>query len=35
MKNCRVNILENCGHRPHTEQPGLVNEIIQRFIRGD
>ncbi|MFZ1877667.1 MAG: alpha/beta fold hydrolase [Nitrososphaeraceae archaeon] len=35
MKNCRVNILENCGHRPHAEQPGLVNEIIQRFIRGN
>jgi len=35
MKNCRVNILENCGHRPHAEQPGLVNEIVQRFIRGN
>jgi pimeloyl-ACP methyl ester carboxylesterase len=35
MKNCRVIILENCGHRPHAEQPGLVNEIIQRFIRGN
>jgi 2-hydroxy-6-oxonona-2,4-dienedioate hydrolase len=35
MKNCRVNVLENCGHRPHAEQPALVNEIIQRFIRGN
>lgn len=35
MKNCRVNILENCGHKPHAEQPRLVNEIIQRFIGGN
>jgi 2-hydroxy-6-oxonona-2,4-dienedioate hydrolase len=35
MKNCRVIILENCGHRPHAEQPRLVNEIIQRFIQGN
>jgi pimeloyl-ACP methyl ester carboxylesterase len=32
MKNCRVYILENCGHRPHAEKPGLINETINRFI---
>jgi pimeloyl-ACP methyl ester carboxylesterase len=32
MKNCRVYILENCGHRPHAEKPGLINETIRRFI---
>jgi len=32
MKNCRVYILENCGHRPHAEKPGLINETIDRFI---
>ncbi|MGH9974445.1 MAG: alpha/beta fold hydrolase [Nitrososphaeraceae archaeon] len=32
MKNCRVCILENCGHRPHAEKPALINETIKRFI---
>jgi pimeloyl-ACP methyl ester carboxylesterase len=32
MKNCRVYLLENCGHRPHIEKPILTNEIIKRFI---
>jgi pimeloyl-ACP methyl ester carboxylesterase len=32
MKNCRLCILENCGHRPHTEKPKVTNEIIERFI---
>ena len=31
-KNCRLYILENCGHRPHAEKPILINEIIKRFI---
>lgn len=35
MKNCRVYILENCGHRPHAEKPGLINETIKRFIEGN
>jgi 2-hydroxy-6-oxonona-2,4-dienedioate hydrolase len=32
MKNCRLCILENCGHRPHAEKPKVINEIIERFI---
>jgi pimeloyl-ACP methyl ester carboxylesterase len=32
MKNCRLYILENCGHRPHAEKPKVINEIIERFI---
>lgn len=32
MKNCRMYLLENCGHRPHVEKPAIVNEIIQSFI---
>jgi pimeloyl-ACP methyl ester carboxylesterase len=32
MKNCRLYILENCGHRPHAEKPKLINEIIESFI---
>jgi pimeloyl-ACP methyl ester carboxylesterase len=34
MKNCRMYLLENCGHKPHAEKPAIVNEIIQRFIEG-
>jgi pimeloyl-ACP methyl ester carboxylesterase len=32
MKNCRLYLLENCGHRPHAEKPKLINETIKRFI---
>jgi pimeloyl-ACP methyl ester carboxylesterase len=32
MKNCRLYILENCGHRPHAEKPNVINEMIERFI---
>ncbi len=32
MKNCRLYLLENCGHRPHVEKPILINEIIKGFI---
>jgi pimeloyl-ACP methyl ester carboxylesterase len=33
MKNCRVNIIENCGHRPQAEKPVILNAIIQNFIQ--
>ncbi|HZD33906.1 MAG TPA: alpha/beta fold hydrolase [Nitrososphaeraceae archaeon] len=32
MKNCRLCVLENCGHRPHVERPTLINRIIESFI---
>jgi pimeloyl-ACP methyl ester carboxylesterase len=32
MKNCRVNIIEKCGHRPHAEKPAIINAMIQSFI---
>jgi 2-hydroxy-6-oxonona-2,4-dienedioate hydrolase len=32
MKNCRVNIIEKCGHTPHAEKPAIVNAIIQSFL---
>lgn len=35
MKNCRLYVLENCGHRPHAERPMLINSIISSFIDGN
>ena len=32
MKNCRMCVLEHCGHRPHAEKPELINSIITSFI---
>jgi pimeloyl-ACP methyl ester carboxylesterase len=32
MKNCRLLLLEDCGHRPHAEKPILINRIIKSFI---
>lgn len=32
MKNCRVVLLENCGHRPHFERPELFNRIVSDFL---
>ena len=32
MKNCRIVMLENCGHRPHFERPGLFNRIVSDFL---
>lgn len=31
MKNCRIILLENCGHRPHAERPELFNRIVNDF----
>lgn len=32
MPNCRLVIIENCGHRPHIENPNLFNLISYNFI---
>ena len=32
MKNCRIVMLENCGHRPHAERPGLFNALVSGFL---
>ena len=32
MKNCRVVVLEDCGHRPHVEKPALFNRIVADFL---
>ncbi len=33
MKNCRVVMLEHCGHRPHVERPEVFNEIVSGFLK--
>ena len=32
MKNCRLMLLENCGHRPHIDKPEFFNNTIADFI---
>jgi pimeloyl-ACP methyl ester carboxylesterase len=32
MKNCRIIMLENCGHRPYFAQPELFNRIVAEFL---
>jgi len=32
MKNCRIVMLENCGHRPHFARPELFNRIVAEFL---
>jgi pimeloyl-ACP methyl ester carboxylesterase len=32
MKNCRIVMLEECGHRPHAERPELFNRIVADFL---
>ncbi len=32
MRNCRIVLLENCGHRPHAERPELFNRIVGDFL---
>lgn len=31
-KNCRIILIENCGHRPHFERPELFNKIVSDFL---
>ena len=33
MKNCRVVLLEQCGHRPHAERPGIFNALVSGFLK--
>jgi pimeloyl-ACP methyl ester carboxylesterase len=35
MKNCRIIMLEGCGHRPHVEKPTLFNRLVTDFIKHD
>jgi len=34
MPNTRVEVLDNCGHSAHEEQPEKVNQLIFEFIEG-
>jgi pimeloyl-ACP methyl ester carboxylesterase len=34
MKNCRIILIENCGHRPHAERPELFNKTVVDFLAG-
>jgi pimeloyl-ACP methyl ester carboxylesterase len=34
MKNCRIILVEKCGHRPHSERPELFNKIVVDFLAG-
>lgn len=33
MENCRLVILEQCGHRPHAEKPELFNRLVIDFLK--
>jgi 2-hydroxy-6-oxonona-2,4-dienedioate hydrolase len=33
MENCRMVLLEKCGHRPHIEKPKLFNKIVAGFVK--
>jgi 2-hydroxy-6-oxonona-2,4-dienedioate hydrolase len=33
MKNCRVVMLEHCGHRPHAERPRVFNTLVSGFLK--
>ncbi len=33
MKNSRVILLENCGHRAHAEKPALFNRMLADFVQ--
>jgi pimeloyl-ACP methyl ester carboxylesterase len=33
MKNSRVVLLENCGHRPHVDRPQVFNELVADFVK--
>jgi pimeloyl-ACP methyl ester carboxylesterase len=32
MKNCRIVMLESCGHRPHVDRPVLFNKLVSDFL---
>ena len=33
--NSRIIIIENCGHRPHVENPKLFNKVVKDFLIGN
>jgi pimeloyl-ACP methyl ester carboxylesterase len=33
LKNSRIVLLENCGHRPHVDRPGVFNRLVLDFVR--
>jgi pimeloyl-ACP methyl ester carboxylesterase len=33
LKNSRIMLLENCGHRPHVDRPGVFNRLVLDFVR--
>lgn len=33
MKNCRLVLLEGCGHRPHAEKPRAFNSLVSAFLK--
>ena len=34
LKNCRIILIEKCGHRPHAERPELFNKTVVDFLAG-
>ncbi|MGI0037148.1 MAG: alpha/beta fold hydrolase [Nitrososphaera sp.] len=32
MKNCRIVMFEQCGHRPHAERPAVFNTLVSGFL---
>jgi pimeloyl-ACP methyl ester carboxylesterase len=32
IKNCRLEIMENCGHTPHIEEPVQFSQIAINFL---
>lgn len=32
LKNCRIIMLENCGHRPHVDRPEFFNRTVADFL---
>ena len=32
IPNCRLLIIESCGHRPHVERPKLFNRVVYDFV---
>ena len=33
LPQSELNIVENCGHAPMMEQPGVFNKILERFLK--
>ncbi len=33
MENCKLLLIEKCGHRPHAEKPDLFNKVVIDFLQ--